>query len=1784
MAGATDASELKAVTATLQSFKAARDWPDFIHSLQQLNGILGDASSGGRDVPAKHTVAKRLAQGCAAGCSPSVHTKVLELYGTIFARIGSDQLAHDLPLYSLGVLPLLANASPAVKPSVLQLLLQHYLPLGERLGPCLPGLIAVVTAELRDPTAAIAGQLTALLVGISEHIGLDTFCDEFCDCLRWSPHTRPGALHFLRDQGSMAEHWTRACALSIERGAAAIDALCECLGDAKVEVRSAAVQLIDERFSLKYCLEVVPDEGAHIGQLLPTPSGQVRQLTTAMLLLLRHDHDHVHTLVTAWLQDALPHTLDDMRIAPPACPRAAAAVVAALEGLLAQSPQPDDIAAWSFRAFHVLVSDSCNRQYLLPRLCPALVRRLSREHAHSPQAGMGASTQAWLAQRFPTQEVWAALAERWQAQELDSRSEATLLATALALAEAGVLTVEDSRTQQEHLPSLLAHVCAKLEPSDCVQSDKRSQVLEIGLRLVRIVLDRTDGWLQAAKDQITAAHWRCERFLLWFVRTHVSIDFTRLRGRQKCGLDLRVSSDCGEPWVLKLLEDTYQLTTMLHQQLTRMGCGDVHKNENEETPRIDGVDDSSLFSCSRGYEWITESATRAESTVVHAAIAIEALLPPVWLSVLHCIDANSTDIAWFAFKSIIVMCDGMQESQHSRPYIVDIMTPRSVFGVAVVRRGWDFLPSSVQVDVNNDDLRWEAHGDTAVVQWCRLQKLFPELCSAVMQAALTDVESCTVPEAADGCADMRMAHFRRYGLICAVAFLSSEDLLEMLHGGVLPMLSACADPDSQVRGCALMWLRWVIRTGLSWLLHILVVALANAVAGDDVRATYVLGLLRLIISQDEFFTVASVHVATPAAVVATQAAGMETSAGTWLRMLADITLNVARTSIMVVSAPDAKLGAAALACLSQLASLTLPQSRAHQTGAVDVQGARTRTDLRMRLIEPCLTLLTSSVLHSSTGLQMQMLSLVRALIRACAEPQGDMNESEHLVGILESSVSKDRLEASILTGLRHPHPVESPLLQQWLGLTIDVIGTLQQTRASTLRAVTEALVKLLAEEEGLYRSPLTRSGRAFVLVRSLADIVDQHLKGLIDLSAEALPADAFPDTRAADKSQVRDNGVAGLWSWRALMSSMAGDEEAEDMLVPQPHVQSAVVILQGLPPMVTSCVASWGLPEQASDLAPQRAEVARLFTTVWLARPFALFAGVLQWWLLNSGSESKPTRHRIALIEVLHKFGATAGEVITVGCKVLNQLYSATRAAKDGGSSSAVELKWSRLLALPLAEVQPGWTSLMTAFITHSPTPCSSEFAAQLQNSWPDLQESVHDSLHTALIAFHGPLPPALSLLRLLEAFIARAGSLSADALRKSVQDLTQRLVGQCLAVLPHAGSGVAHSNTQSHRESAVRASIEAAQLLGFQSGVIVSAFSAGASGSAAVANAVGLLTLQWLGHQLPSICNKVWAAEESTLASTLDGFVGPIMRQLNPDKSDQMPDLQLAAATFISAFAEHSATLAVWKPSVTTLLQRGDIFRCSPATLAALRPVVSAIFRADQARLVSLLARGQASGSALERASSFTFKRSADALLERESGLRRVTYVLWCGAVGQHRGALPNLVEALVESLEQYEDSNGAADSSSRLLVAVFLCMRAIALRVAPSDLAPFWSLASSEMLKVLLGEAQADPLVIAAAKKLLALFRILRPAAFLDFFGILAPRSTDIESVESTHHDQVLRQRQERLQRLHKSDPRGDGFEETAEFPPCLADGMPTTVAEAEHSIITDLTACKPLEPAAT
>ena len=52
---------------------------------------------------------------------PGVHLKTLEVYALIFKRIGTDRLARDLAIYSMGLFPLMGHSAMNVKPVLLDM-------------------------------------------------------------------------------------------------------------------------------------------------------------------------------------------------------------------------------------------------------------------------------------------------------------------------------------------------------------------------------------------------------------------------------------------------------------------------------------------------------------------------------------------------------------------------------------------------------------------------------------------------------------------------------------------------------------------------------------------------------------------------------------------------------------------------------------------------------------------------------------------------------------------------------------------------------------------------------------------------------------------------------------------------------------------------------------------------------------------------------------------------------------------------------------------------------------------------------------------------------------------------------------------------------------------------------------------------------------------------------------------------------------------------------------------------------------------------------------------------------------------------------------------------------------------------------------------------------------------------------------------------------------------------------------------------------------------------------
>lgn len=79
-----------------------------------------------------------------------VHLKALETYGYIFTQIGPARLAQDLFIYSIGLFPLLSEASIAVKPVLLDLYENHFLPLKKKLYPGLSGVLLALLPGIEE--------------------------------------------------------------------------------------------------------------------------------------------------------------------------------------------------------------------------------------------------------------------------------------------------------------------------------------------------------------------------------------------------------------------------------------------------------------------------------------------------------------------------------------------------------------------------------------------------------------------------------------------------------------------------------------------------------------------------------------------------------------------------------------------------------------------------------------------------------------------------------------------------------------------------------------------------------------------------------------------------------------------------------------------------------------------------------------------------------------------------------------------------------------------------------------------------------------------------------------------------------------------------------------------------------------------------------------------------------------------------------------------------------------------------------------------------------------------------------------------------------------------------------------------------------------------------------------------------------------------------------------------------------------------------------------------------
>ncbi|GBL90663.1 Protein dopey-1 [Araneus ventricosus] len=142
-------SYISSIDKALKNFEYTSEWADLISALGKLNKVLL-SNVKYSIIPRRITISKRLAQCMHPALPSGVHLKALETYDIIFKCIGPQRLSQELFIYSAGLFPLLGNAAMNVRPSLLTIYENHFVPLGVKLRPGLNGFLIGVLPGLEE--------------------------------------------------------------------------------------------------------------------------------------------------------------------------------------------------------------------------------------------------------------------------------------------------------------------------------------------------------------------------------------------------------------------------------------------------------------------------------------------------------------------------------------------------------------------------------------------------------------------------------------------------------------------------------------------------------------------------------------------------------------------------------------------------------------------------------------------------------------------------------------------------------------------------------------------------------------------------------------------------------------------------------------------------------------------------------------------------------------------------------------------------------------------------------------------------------------------------------------------------------------------------------------------------------------------------------------------------------------------------------------------------------------------------------------------------------------------------------------------------------------------------------------------------------------------------------------------------------------------------------------------------------------------------------------------------
>ncbi|KAJ2716111.1 hypothetical protein H4R19_000830 [Coemansia spiralis] len=241
------------VERNLQSFEYVGEWADVTAFLTKL-GRSFEIYAQFAAVPHKETVAKRLAQCLNPALPTGVHQKALTIYGQIFRQIGREQLAADLALYAYGLFPFMRNASLKAKPQLLDIVREHFVPLGARLRPCMKSITVGLLPGLEDGSLEVSTRVMDVLDALRDAVDEAFFFQTLFLAMATNAEQRESALKYLSQRLPVFTHAEDIARIASGDGALIVRALAATLTDAKTLVLRAALDLVMTRFPLRTCV------------------------------------------------------------------------------------------------------------------------------------------------------------------------------------------------------------------------------------------------------------------------------------------------------------------------------------------------------------------------------------------------------------------------------------------------------------------------------------------------------------------------------------------------------------------------------------------------------------------------------------------------------------------------------------------------------------------------------------------------------------------------------------------------------------------------------------------------------------------------------------------------------------------------------------------------------------------------------------------------------------------------------------------------------------------------------------------------------------------------------------------------------------------------------------------------------------------------------------------------------------------------------------------------------------------------------------------------------------------------------------------------------------------------------------------------------------------------------------------------------------------------------------------------------------------------------------------